>query len=99
MKGVICNNRYDSQIEKKEDEPDRIQRRPIPFDDYYDYDDPDVQRRVKLAPGVFKEYLNETTYELVGRNVNRNNDYQDEYNANENDYSDEEDYYRDNFPK
>ena len=57
LKDVIFNERGDSQVRKnKETEPDRIHRRPVPFDENYEYDDPDLQRRVNLAPGVFNHH-------------------------------------------
>ena len=88
----------------EEIETDRLQRRQIPFDKNYDYDDLELQRRYKIAPGVYKEYLNETTYVLAGKNVNGENDYQDDEEENNyqeytNDYSDEEDYYKENSKK
>ena len=78
----------------EEDISPKITRKPVPWDEDYDYDDADLQRIVNLGNGVFKQYLNEDTYYLRfkgGRQVNRS--------QNTNDYGDKEDYYKDDYYK
>ena len=72
----------------EEDPSPKITRKPVPWDEDYDYDDTDQQRTVNLGDGVFKQYLNDDIYYLRFKGVK-----QDKISQNSNYYGDDEDYY------
>ena len=90
----ISDNEVDTNTKS---ELQKIQRRPWAFDDNYDYDDPDQQRTVNLGNGVFKEYMNEGTYELkfTGRAKRIMEGQQDDYYQEDS----EDNYYAENYSK
>ena len=79
----------------------KLKRKPGAWDEDYDYDDLNQQRKVRIRPGVHKEYLNDATYYLkfaswAKKDENgdgSNNQDEDYYKDN---YQEEGDYYKDN---